>query len=303
MQTAAYPENQTNNLTYTVEDFAQAIHTAEEHLNGVTVETVFTKGKPHPQFKTAGGIRFAYMEMSKDDNPLFLVKHTDADGNTINDAIKTQADIDAIVSALTPLKEAGMLTIRYTNQMADMDHAIFVEMLPAPEDGWESKGLTHWPTPDYNGLNKWQLSSSRDKVLVNGYCLLVNAALRLRSIPYTKAGQEKRKDNKRSRAQHGFIQIIADINGDNRKMSLRRSDGNGINPGFLLTGRGITPNTADNDAHQTLVDSGVRGFPVAQFPGKGNSWRRALDCNARIRQYFVDLQLDAGFPTLVVVDV
>ena len=57
MQTA---ENQTKpNQTQTditVEEFAQSILTAEEHLSGVSVETVFHKGKRFPVFKTTGGV-------------------------------------------------------------------------------------------------------------------------------------------------------------------------------------------------------------------------------------------------------
>ena len=45
-------------------------------------------------------------------------------------------------------------------------------------------------------------------------------------------------------------------------MSLKKSDGQGVNPGYP-TGRGTTPNTSDNEAHQKLIDAGITGFPVA----------------------------------------
>ena len=300
MQTA---ENQTKpNQTQTditVEEFAQSILTAEEHLSGVSVETVFRKGKRFPVFKTTGGVRFQYITQTKDDNPIYMMKETNTDGKTVK-ADLTQDDIKSFQATIAPLKENGMLKA-HLGKDEDGNAALYLEMLPVPESE-DGNGLTHWPAPDYTGLNKWQLHSSRDKVLVNGYCQLINAALRFRSIPYTKEGQEA-KNSKKGHAQHGLIQILADINGDNRKMSLKKSDGQGVNPGYLLTGRGTTSNTSDNEAHQKLIDAGITGFPVAAYPRKGNSWRHALDCNARIRQYFVDLTIAAdGLPTLVVVD-
>ena len=297
MQTAEITKPNQTQTDITVEELSQSILTAEEHLTGVSVETVFRKGKRFPVFKTTGGIRFQYITQTKDNNPIYMMKETNTDGKTVK-ADLTQDDIKSFQATIAPLKEIGMLKA-HLGKDEDGNAALYLEMLPVPVS---TDGLTHWPAPDYTGLNKWQLHSSRDKVLVNGYCQLINAALRFRSIPYTKEGQEA-KNGKKSHAQHGLIQILADINGDNRKMSLKKSDGQGVNPGYLLTGRGTTPNTSDNEAHQTLIDSGINGFPVAAYPRKGNSWRHALDCNARIRQYFVDLTIaNDGFPTLVVVN-
>ncbi len=283
-----------NNPDISIEEFSNMILDAEQHLNGVSVETVWRKGKKFPVYKTNGGVRFTYVTQSKEDNPLYMLKTTDLEGKTTTDG-----DITRFKSVIAPLKEAGMCKAYMAANPETGNPALFLEMLPAPDN--RDKGLSHWPAPDYTGLAKWQLHSATDKVLVDGYCLLINAAIRFKSIPYTKDGQE-RNDSKRGHAQHGLVQILADINGDNRRMSLKRSDGAGINPGFILTGRGNTPNTLDGEAHQMLVDSGIKGFPVAK-PDKGNSWRRALDCNVRIRQYFVDLTIGAdGLPTLVVMD-
>ena len=154
-----------------------------------------------------------------------MMKETNTDGKTVK-ADLTQDDIKSFRVTIAPLKENGMLKAH----------------LGKDEDGKppllgdaSCTGIRRrqWPNPlacpGLHRLNKWQLHSSRDKVLVNGYCQLINASTSLPKHPYTKEGQEA-KNSKKGHAQHGLIQILADINGDNRKMSLKKSDGQGVNP-------------------------------------------------------------------------
>ena len=108
MQTAKITKPNQTQTDITVEELSQSILAAEEHLTGVSVETVFRKGKRFPVFKTTGGIRFQYITQTKDNNPIYMMKETNTDGKTVK-ADLTQDDIKSFQATIAPLKEIGML--------------------------------------------------------------------------------------------------------------------------------------------------------------------------------------------------
>ena len=298
MNTEMIQTNQKNEKM-TTEDFIQTLHAAEQHLDGVKVTRKATtkgKGKQKKTFTRyiVEGTRFKYVPNTDGEGPVYEV---------MTDLMAFGLDKQTLVDELSVLKDAGIISEIVTAQSPQIVglNVVFVRMAKC-----NNPKMDYWPKPSVDGLSRWQLHSANSQHVVDGFVALINCALRIRSIPFFMEGQEATtSDNGRvSRGQigHGLINILGDLNGPAQKFSLTRPDGNGISPGFVLSGRAASNpmNEADFAVHTMLEEAGI---PIAAPPtGGARVWRRALDCNESIRGYFIDLSTDDdGLPQLQVV--
>ncbi len=295
MQTNMQTETKTNEKI-DPEDLINTLQAAEQHLEGVEV-TRKTKQKGKKNFTryiVNGGTRFIYVPNTDGDGPVYEVRC---------DMLAFGLDKQALVDELSILKDAGIISDIVTAPSPTIIglNTVFVRMA---ECEYHEK-LDYWPTPSVDGLSRWQLYNSNSLNMVQGFVALINSALRIRSIPFFMEGQDStpQSNGKVTRGQIGIglINFLGDLNGPANLMSLTRHDGQGITPGYILSGRAASNpmNEADYSVH-TLVEGA--GIPIAAPPtGKQSVWRLALDCNESIRGYFIDLRTDEdGLPNLAV---
>ncbi len=264
------------NMKMNMETYTNGVVKVKENLDTVTLEAKKLGNGKTIQVASLGAMTFKRVHGQPGQ---FIAAHP------------IGAATEEVIAGLEMLKKGGYLE-SYEQFMLDFQLQFSVNQGLSDIKGRE----IFYNPPDSAEFQR--LARNPKKEVMEQFCCYLNASVLLRTIPfYTAGGEPKVHDGEviyEGYAGLGWLNYLAGVQGPGKKISL------GMSPSWLHTGRAKGSRDADEkSASKMLSDAKI---PTVMMPAKGSSWSAhfGLNVNADIRGYYIDVEMQDGYPNLVV---